>query len=160
LNTTGDYIFHLDFIKSHAFVGWMSEPENVDNLKAYDYNKHNASCFMGQGLKYGWHIYNVFDEVVKFDGKLAPGHFYVETSNFFPFRGNGFYDADLIDYGIESGIITNDNITIQYKSQQILELTYLAKFVLHVFQKFQNPKLAINAMIGLFGHDFSYSNTH
>ena len=49
---------------------------------------------MGQGLKYGWPIYNVFDEVVKFDGKLAPGFFYVETCNFFPFRGNGFYDAD------------------------------------------------------------------
>ena len=56
---------------------------------------------------------DVFDEVVKFDGKLAPGFFYVETSNFFPFRGNGFYDADLVDYGIESGIITKDNITVR-----------------------------------------------
>ncbi len=29
-----------------------------------DYNKHYSSCFMGQGVKYGWPIYNVFDEVV------------------------------------------------------------------------------------------------
>ena len=115
-NTTGDYIFHSDFIKSHAFVGWFDKPKTfVKNLKAYDYNKHYASCLMGQGLKYGWPIYNVFDEVVTFDGKLAPGFFYVETSNFFPFRGNGFYDADLVDNGIESGIITKDNITLQYK---------------------------------------------
>ena len=35
-NTTRDYIFHPDFIKSHAFVGWFDKPENVDNLKAYD----------------------------------------------------------------------------------------------------------------------------
>ena len=159
-NTTGDYIFHSDFIKSHAFVGWMSEPENVDNLKAYDYNKHYASCLMGQGLKYGWPIYNVFDEVVKFDGKLAPCYFYVETSNFRPFRGNGFYDADLVDYGIESGIITKDNITLQYKSQQFLELKHFEKFVLSVFEKFKDPKLAINTMIGLFRHDFSNSDTH
>jgi hypothetical protein len=159
-NTTGDYIFHSDFIKSHAFVGWFDKPENVENLKAYDYNKHYSSCLMGQGLKYGWPIYNVFDEVVKFDGKLAPGFFYVETSNFFPFRGNGFYDADLVDYGIESGIITKDNITLQYKSQQFLEPKHFEKFVLSVFEKFKNPKLAINAMIGLFGHDFSNSNTH
>jgi hypothetical protein len=46
----------------------------VKNLKAYDYNKHYASCLMGQGLKYGWPIYNVFDQVVKIDGKLAPSY--------------------------------------------------------------------------------------
>ncbi len=34
-NTTGDYFFHFDFTRSHAFVGWMSEPEIVENLKAY-----------------------------------------------------------------------------------------------------------------------------
>jgi hypothetical protein len=160
-NTTGDYIFHSDFIKSHAFVSWFDAPKKfVKDLKAYDYNKHYSFCLMGQGLKYGWPIYDVFDEVVKFDGKLTPGFFYVETSNFFPFRGNGFYDAYLVDYGIESGIITNDNITLQYKSRQFLEPTHFAKFVLSVFEKFQDPKLAINAMIGLFGHDFSNSNTH
>ena len=25
-NSTGNYIFHSDFIKSHAFVGWFDEP--------------------------------------------------------------------------------------------------------------------------------------
>ena len=116
--------------------------------------------FNGSNLKYGWPIYNVFDEVAQFDGKLAPGFFYVETSNFFPFRGNGFYDADLVDYGIEGGIITKDNITLQYKSRQHLEPKHLEIFVLSVFEKFKDPKLAINAMIGLFGHDFSNYNTH
>ena len=29
-NTTGDYIFHSDFIKSHAFVGWFDKTENND----------------------------------------------------------------------------------------------------------------------------------
>ena len=39
----------------------------------------------------------------------------VKTSNFFPFRGNGSYDADLVDYGVESGIITNDDIIYNIK---------------------------------------------
>ncbi len=73
---------------------------------------------MGQGYKYGWPVCNGFDEVVQFDGKLAPGFFYVESSNFFPFRGNGFYDADLVDYGIEVGFITKDNISLQNKGRQ------------------------------------------
>ncbi len=82
LDVTGFYVFYFYFIKSHAFIGWLSQPENVDNLKAYDYFKHHASCLVGQGLKNGRPIYNAFDEVVKLDGKSAPGYFYVETSNF------------------------------------------------------------------------------
>ncbi len=63
---------------------------------AYDYNKHYTTCFMGQDVKYGWPIYNVFDEVEIFC-VLSAGFYHVKTSNFFPFRGNGFYDADLVD---------------------------------------------------------------
>jgi hypothetical protein len=114
-NTTGDFIFHSEFIRHHAFSGWFDKPKSMDNLLAIDYNKHYSSCFMGQDVKYGWPIYNVFDEVEKFDGVFSAGFYYVKTSNFFPFRGNGFYDADLVDYGVESGIITKDDITLQYK---------------------------------------------
>jgi len=159
-NSTGDFIFHSEFIKHHAFVGWFDKPKVFDNLKAYDYNKHYSSCFIGYGVKYGWPIYNIFDEVLPFDGVLTPGFFYVETSNFFPFRGNGFYDADLVDYGLSQNIISNDDIKLQYKSSQCLEPKHFEKFVLSVFEKFQNPKLAINAMFGLFGHDYSNNNTH
>ena len=31
-NTTGDYIFHSDFIKSHAFVGWFDEPKSLSRI--------------------------------------------------------------------------------------------------------------------------------
>ena len=47
MNSTGDYVFHSEFIRHHAFNGWMSKPENMENLTAYDYNKHYSSCFMG-----------------------------------------------------------------------------------------------------------------
>ena len=115
---------------------------------------------MGQDVKYGWPIYNVFDEVIDlyyvyhvyetnsngervaiahekvFDGKIEAGYYYIETSNFFPFRGNGFYDADLVDYGLESGIITKRNILKHYKPSTVLEPKHFEKFVLSVFDKF------------------------
>ncbi len=73
------------------FSGWFDKPKTfVKNLKSYDYNKHYTSCFICQDVKYGWPIYNVFDEVEKFDGVISAGFYYVKTSNFFPFRGNGF----------------------------------------------------------------------
>jgi hypothetical protein len=38
--------------------------------------------------------------------------------------------------------------------------TLLKKLSFLFFEKFKYPKLAINAMIGLFGHSFSDSNTY
>ncbi len=78
---------------------------------------------MGQDVKYWWPIYNVFDEVEKFDGVFPAGFHYVKTSNFFPLRGNGFYvvQVDLVDYGVKSGMITKDDIYLQYKSSHSLE---------------------------------------
>ncbi len=114
---------------------------------------------MGEGILFGWPIYNVFDEVEKIDGVISTGFFYVKTSNFFPFRGNGFYDADLVYYGVKKCIITKDDIYLQYKSSHSLEPKHFEKFVLSVFEKFQEPKKALNSLFGLFGHDFSNSNT-
>jgi hypothetical protein len=107
-NTTGDFIFHSEFIRHHAFSGWFDEkPEKLENFVAYDLNKYYSSCFMGQDVNYGWPIYNVFDEVIDlyyvyhvyevnsngerlahekvFDGKIEAGYYYIETSNFFHF---------------------------------------------------------------------------
>jgi hypothetical protein len=68
MNTTGNYLFHSEFIKNHAFNGWFEncKPDNFDNIKAYDYNKHYTSCFIGMDLKFGWPVYNIFDEVKNF----------------------------------------------------------------------------------------------
>jgi hypothetical protein len=46
------------------------------------------------------------------------------------------------------------------KSSYSLEPKHFEKFVLSVFEKFHEPKKALNALFGLFGHDFSNSNSH
>ena len=158
-NTEGDYIFHSQFIRNCAFNGWIQKP-NSDNLHAFDYNKHYTSVFMGQDIKFGWPIYNVFDEVKPFDGKIETGFYYVETKNFFPFHGNGFYDADLIFYALVKKIITKTDVKLQYKSSYELQPNHYEKFVKSVYDNFQSPKKAINGMLGLLGHDYSNSNRH
>ena len=52
---------------------------------------------MGLDIKYGRPIYNVFDEIKPFHGKLEAEFYGIETNNFNPFHGNGFYVADLVD---------------------------------------------------------------
>ncbi len=44
----------------------------------------------------GWSLYNVFDKVKKIDGNIEAEFYYVETDNYFPFKGG--YDADLVFY--------------------------------------------------------------
>ena len=156
-----DYIYTYDK-NSNTYkhkINIKKSKKNL-NLQAYDYNKHYTSCLMGQDVKYGWAIYNVFDEVKPFDGKIETGYYFVKTDNFFPFKGNGWYDADLVDYGINQCIINKDNITHQYKSSNELEPKYFEKFIKFVYENFSNPKGAMNKFNGLFGHDFKNKNIH
>jgi hypothetical protein len=51
---------------------------------------------MGENCTFGWPVYNVIDEVKHFDGDIEAEFCYTNTDNFFPFKGAGWYDADLI----------------------------------------------------------------
>lgn len=157
--TEGDKIFQSIFMSNNAFNGWLSEPQST-NLGSYDYNKHYTSCLNGDSLMFGWPIYSVFDEPCAFDGNIEAGFYYVETQNYLPFQGNGWYDADLVYYGKKESIITDANILYQYKPTKVLKPKYFKKFIEYVYANFKSPKLAINGMIGLFGHDYVSANKH
>jgi hypothetical protein len=62
MNSSGDKVFHSEYIRNCQFIGWFKEPK-TKKLSAYDYNKHYTSCLMGMDVKYGWPVYNVFDEI-------------------------------------------------------------------------------------------------
>jgi hypothetical protein len=177
MNKAGDDIFHSDLIRNCQFNGWMSEPKTTvqevvlpdgcmemkcikPQLSAYDYNKHYTSKLIGMDMQFGWPVYNIFDEVQKFDGKMTAGFYYVECSVVFPFRGNGWYEADLVVYGMETALITAEKILYQYKPSVVLPVDYFKKFVEFVYANFENPKNAINKLLGCFGHDFTNKNVH
>ncbi len=91
---------------------------------------------MGKGLSFGWLVYSVFDEVKAFDGEIEAGFYYIETDNFFPFKGAGWYDADLVYYAHECKLIKNKNKLLQYKSSTVLDVdnlkTLLRKFIIYL----------------------------
>jgi hypothetical protein len=70
----------LDICGESAYLDCIDdcEPQVIEVKKGYSpnnskhfcgyYDKHYSSCFMGQDVKYGWPICNVFDEVETFDG--------------------------------------------------------------------------------------------
>ena len=104
MNRYGDYIFYPNYIKNNQFNGWLSQPQS-QNLQAYDYNKHYTSLLMGLESVCVWPVYSVFDEVKSFDGVIDAVFYYVETTNFFPFKGAGWYEAELVYYACKKKII-------------------------------------------------------
>ena len=66
MNSSGDNLFHSKFIRNRQFNVFFLEP-TTDDLYACDYNKHYTSNLLGEGLKFGWAVYNLFDEIKPFD---------------------------------------------------------------------------------------------
>jgi hypothetical protein len=159
MNESGDYIFNCDYIRNCQFNGWFSQPE-TKNLCAYDYNKHYTSCLMGKDCVFGWPVYSVFDEVKAFDGNIEAGFYYINTNNYFPFKGAGWYDADLVNYAYDCKIIKKKNILLQYKPSTVLNVDNFKTFIKDVYELFDNPKYAINTLIGIFGANYKSKNVH
>ena len=57
-------------------------------------------------------------------------------------------------------IIKLEQIKYQYKPSTVLTVNYFRKFINAVYKNFENPKAAINGLIGLMGHDFKNKNKH
>jgi hypothetical protein len=52
---------------------------------------------------------------------IEPGLYYVESDNYLPLRGNGFYYHNMIFYCLENTIITLDSIEFVIKSSLTLK---------------------------------------
>ena len=50
-------------------------------------------------------------------------------NNFFPFKGAGWYDADLVYHAIQCKLIKKSNILKQYKASTVLDVDNFEKFI-------------------------------
>ena len=115
---------------------------------------------MGKGLSFGWPVYSVFDEAKSFNFEIEAGFYYIDTDDFFPFKGAGWYDADLVHYAIQYKLIKKKNILKQYKASTVLDVDNFETFIKDVYNLFDNAKYAINTLIGIFGCNYKSKNIH
>jgi hypothetical protein len=74
--------------------------KNTNDLIAYDIKKcYSASLSLHNHSE--WPIFSIFDEIKPYNGKLF---FYVESSNFFPLKGSGWYSKKMLEYCLSIGI--------------------------------------------------------
>jgi hypothetical protein len=84
--------------------------------------------------------------------KLKTGIYYVETTAYFPLRGNGWYSLPMIDYCLENNIIELENIKYCVQCLVSIPANYYNEFIDYCYDTLPEDykKLSINMMIGGF----------
>jgi hypothetical protein len=91
------------------------------------------------------------DEVKPFDISMSidAGIYFVETDNYFPLRGNGWYSHATIDYVLGKNIITKENIAYVVYSSLTAPKDYFNNFIDYIYNMNDGyEKLKVNSMIG------------
>lgn len=146
LGEQGDQVMNSPL--NSAFNEFWDYPEDMTNYHGYDIRKQYSSILRSVSL--GWSVYNPMNEINKFSGTLQEGFYYVESKNYFPLKGNGWYSGEpLIEY-LADGIIKNEDIKYEFLPTTILPGDYFKNFVNEIYEKFgTDAKQAINGFIGM-----------
>ena len=101
-------IINSKLSKSYAFVEKLND--NKENKKVFtiDINKCRKNVLFNQ--KYEYPIFTVMDSVTKYYGQCGAGLYYIESDNYIPLRGNGWYYYPIVDYCLQQNIIKSDQI--------------------------------------------------
>ena len=123
--------------QTHAFIETIiNDVDNERKIFNIDINKCRKNI-----LYYGindYCVFTVFDKVKKYTppacldpsgsfkirDELLKGLYYVESNNYMPLRGNGFYYHNMIKYCLDNSIITHDNIKYEIISSLTIPSNY------------------------------------
>ena len=100
--------------------------------------------------KFDYPLFTVLDQFEIYNKQTRPGKYYVESNNYMPLRGNGFYYYPTIKYCLEKNIIQHSDIKYCLLSSMVTPHDHFNDFIDYCVSNVDNHKLAINSMIGNF----------
>ena len=162
-----------NIIYSKAFKQWAFVDKNYDcelkdflkrnenlTVRMIDFNKMRRNIMINNVYK--WAVYSVMDGPNKYLGDtIKPGNYFVNTKNYFPFRGSGWYPHPMIIQALEMNIITKEDIEFEYIASFSLKPDYFKEFVEHLLELTKDmelndggslSKLIVNSFVGMFGN--------
>ena len=78
---------------------------------------------------YDYPLFTVLDQFEIYNGQTKAGKYYVETNNYMPLRGNGFYYYPTIKYCLEENIIEESDIKYCLLSSMVTPSNYYNDFI-------------------------------
>ena len=148
--------------KTWQFVERLVPPYEVQNIYKIDMRKcrRNLTYYS----EYEFPVYSVMDMPKPFSGSVHCGYYYVETTQTYLFRGNGWYSQPLIEYAIENQLIGYDQIKAELIPSTTLPKAHFRTSIDALLTAFANEptlqKLSVNSLVGLFGrtkHSISHT---
>ena len=145
----GSYAF-IEPLKKQRYPEKDSFPKSMKAETIYniDINKCRKNILYYQ--KYEYPLFTVMDKPVNYNGQKLPGLYYVETDQYFPFRGNGWYYYPLIEYGLNNNLITSEEVKYALISSLTIPANHYNGFIDYLYANVDEAKLSVNAMIGNF----------
>ena len=144
------YMANTDEFKSWAFVEKVKYNSTVYRK---DLNKCRRNCMYY--CKYEFPVFSVMDIPRPFSGNIRCGAYFVETTNIYPFRGNGWYLQPLVQFGLDNQLIAMEDIVAECVASHKLPATYFQKQVNVLLEAFktdsQLQKDSVNTLVGCFG---------
>lgn len=74
-------------------------------------------CYASIAREGGFYVIDNMSEPERVSDDISPGVYYIETNNSFPFNGNGLYDYQLVQYGINNHLINKNNIKYMIRAE-------------------------------------------
>jgi len=142
-------IMESNLSKSYAFIEIL-KAKSKQKLITFDLIKCRTNrLYYG---KYDYPVFTVMDNVCDYNGQTKPGIYYIESSNTYPLRGNGWYYFPMVDYCLQKQIIKPSDIKYCIISSLSIPHNYYNEFIDYCRENFDEKtcKFAINSMIGCF----------
>jgi len=147
-------IFNSPICATHAFVeSLMDEPPSglkKNKIHHIDINGSRKNCLLYSQHEYP--LFTVMDQPAVYRegmGYKRPGIYYVETRQYMPMRGNGWYSHAMIQYCMQQGLIEEHMIKNVMLSSLTVARDHFNDFIEFLYSSVdEHGKLAPNTMIG------------
>ena len=153
-NSVVKNIFNSKLCGAYAFIERLTEeiPKKLANNKIHtiDINKCRKNIlYYGQ---FNYPVFSVMDSPVVYTNQTGAGLYYVESDNYFPMRGNGWYYEPMVNYCLTNDLITAINIKYVVLSSLIVKGNHYNKLIDYLYSKLEEDlqKQSVNSMIGCF----------
>ena len=152
-NTVTKNIFESSLCGTYAFIESICNkkiPKSMENNRIYNIDINKCRKNRLYFNKFAYPLFTVMDKPEEYKGQTQTGLYYVETKQYFPFRGNGWYNYPLIKYGLENNLIIESEIKYVIISSLEVPANYYNDFIDYLYENVEESKLSVNAMIGNF----------
>ena len=114
---------------SYAFVEQLEETHMDEKIFTIDINKCRRNILLNH--KFDYCVFNVMDDPKEFNinMEIREGLYYIESDNFFPLRGNGWYYHSLVGHCLDNSIITRNDIKYVIYSSSTLKHDHYNGFI-------------------------------